>query len=93
MQNQSCLFEAIPVKSLVVAKSPNGNAGSLRNTAAYWLGISSGQPMRVIRTGRGALDKRRYVEVEAFCESGPLSVILFRRDGRYWSPVPEKLSK
>ncbi len=66
---------------------------SLRALVEKWLAPTLASPARVLRTGRMASDRTRYVCVEMRAPEGVRSIFLFRHGDGCWCVFPPSATR
>lgn len=60
----------------------------LRTLVDKWLAPTSATPAHVVRTGRMASTRVRYVSLEGAISSRPLTIVFFRHGNGSWDVFP-----
>ncbi|WP_233853614.1 hypothetical protein [Paraburkholderia sp. HD33-4] len=60
----------------------------LRALVEKWLAPTHATPAHVVRTGRMAITRARYVRLEGAISSRPLTIVFFRHGNGSWGVFP-----
>ncbi|MEX3633504.1 hypothetical protein [Paraburkholderia sp. BR14320] len=60
----------------------------LRALVEKWLAPTGATPAHVVRTGRMAITRARYVRLEGAISSRPLTIVFFRHGNGSWDVFP-----
>ncbi|MBB5496044.1 hypothetical protein [Paraburkholderia sp. MM5384-R2] len=66
----------------------NDTVNPLRTLVEKWLAPTRATPAHVVRTGRMAITRARYVRLEGAISSRPLTIVFFRHGTGSWNVFP-----
>jgi hypothetical protein len=66
----------------------NGNNIPLRALVEKWFAPTRSTPAHVVHTGRMAITRARYVQLEGLVSSGTLTIVFFRHGHGSWDVFP-----